>query len=451
MKLTKYNKKRNFNITNEPIGKETKSHKKLKFCVQHHLARKDHYDLRLEYNGTMPSWAVPKGPSYNPKDKRLAIHVEDHPLSYRTFEGTIPAGEYGGGVVMLFDEGYYEPIKYEKNLIKFILHGKRFKGMWTLTHFKDDNWLLIKDKDYFENYIDVRKYKRSIKTGRTFKEIENNSKSKTIEITNKDKKIIDNITKNDIFNYYKKIADRMLPYIENRPISVIRAPSGVKNGTFFKKHLENKNGYLEKINITSKSDKNKDYYYILDELGLLSEIQMNSYEFHLWGSNASKINAPNMMVFDLDPDEKLPIEVLRKGVKDIKKILDNLNLRSFLKTSGGKGYHIVVPFKSGLTWTKFYKIAENVALLMESTYPDKYTTNIRKEKRKGKIFIDYLRNQKGATSVAPYSIRLKKNAPVSMPISWKDLDKIAPNEITMDKAIKLIKKKDPWKDFFTSN
>ena len=154
---------------------------------------------------------------------------------------------------------------------------------------------------------------------------------------------------------------------------------------------------------------------------------------------------------DFDPDEKLPIEVLRKGVKDIKKILDNLNLRSFLKTSGGKGYHIVVPFKSGLTWTKFYKIAENVALLMESTYPDKYTTNIRKEKRKGKIFIDYLRNQKGATSVAPYSIRLKKNAPVSMPISWKDLDKIAPNEITMDKAIKLIKKKDPWKDFFTSN
>ena len=323
--------------------------------------------------------------------------------------------------------------------------------MWTLTHFKDNNWLLIKDKDYFENYIDIKKYKRSIKTGRTFKEIENNSKNKTIEITNGNKKIIDSITKNDIYNYYKKVADRMMPYIENRPISVIRAPSGVKNGTFYKKHLENKDGYLEKINITSKSDNKKDYYYILDNLGLLSEIQMNSYEFHLWGASASKINSPNMMVFDLDPDEKLPIDALRQGVKDLKKILDNLNLKSYLKTSGGKGYHIVVPIYTKITWTKFYKISENIALLMESTYPNKYTTNIRKDARKGKIFIDYLRNQKGATSVAPYSIRLKKNAPVSMPIAWNELDKIKPNEITMDKAIQRLKKKDPWEDFFTSN
>lgn len=451
LKLTKYNKKRNFSKTKEPIGKISKPNKKLKFCVQHHLAKKDHFDLRLEHNGTMPSWAVPKGPSYNPKDKRLAVHVEDHPISYRTFEGTIPAGEYGGGTVSLFDEGYYEKVKYEKNLIKFILHGKRLKGMWTLTHFKDNNWLLIKDKDYFENYIDIKKYKRSIKTGRTFEEIKNNSKNKTIEITNKDKKIIDNITKNDIINYYKKVENRMMPYLENRPISVIRAPSGVKNGTFYKKHLENKDGYLEKINITSKSDKEKDYYYILDKLGLLSEVQMNSYEFHVWGANASKINSPNMMVFDLDPDEKLPIDTLRQGVKDLKEILDNINLKSYLKTSGGKGYHIVVPINTKISWTKFYKISENIALLMESTYPDKYTTSIRKDKRKGKIFIDYLRNQKGATSVAPYSIRLKKNAPVSMPIAWNELDKIKPNEITMDKAIQRLKKKDPWEDFFTSN
>ena len=243
-----------------------------------------------------------------------------------------------------------------------------------------------------------------------------------------------------------------MPYLENRPISVIRAPSGVKNGTFYKKHLENKDGYLEKINITSKSDKEKDYYYyILDKLGLLSEVQMNSYEFHVWGANASKINSPNMMVFDLDPDEKLPIDTLRQGVKDLKEILDNINLKSYLKTSGGKGYHIVVPINTKISWTKFYKISENIALLMESTYPDKYTTNIRKDARKGKIFIDYLRNQKGATSVAPYSIRLKKNAPVSMPIAWNELDKIKPNEITMDKAIQRLKKKDPWEDFFTSN
>lgn len=450
-KLTKYNNKRNFNITSEPIGKILKNNKKLTFCVQHHIARKDHFDFRLEYNGTMSSWAIPKGPSYNPKDKRLAIKVEDHPISYKNFEGTIPKGEYGAGTVMLFDLGYYKIIKYEKNLIKVILYGKRLKGMWTLTHFKDDNWLLIKDDDFYENHIDITKYKRSIKTNRTMKEIKDNEKKKEILLTSPNKKIIGNITKNVIFNYYKKVAPYMMPYLENRIISVVKAPSGINNKIFFKKHLENQKRYLEKINISSKNDKEKDYYYILDEIGLLSEVQMNSYEFHIWGSNASNKNKPNMMVFDLDPDKSLSLDKLRLGVKYLKEILDNLNLKSFLKTSGGKGYHICIPFKNNLTWKKFYKISEDIANIIENTHSELFTTNNRKEKRKNKIFIDYLRNQKSATFVAPYSIRLRKNAPVSMPIAWNELDKIKPNEITIYKAIKRLKKKDPWKDFFTSN
>lgn len=450
-KLTKYNNKRNFNITSEPIGKISKKNKKLTFCAQHHIARKDHYDFRLEHNGTMSSWAIPKGPSYNSKDKRLAIKVEDHPISYKNFEGTIPKGEYGAGTVMLFDLGYYEIIKYEKYLIKVILYGKRLKGMWTLTHFKDDNWLLIKDDDFYENYIDITKYKRSIKTNRTMKEIKGNEKKKEILLTSPNKKIIGNITKKVIFNYYKKVAPYMMPYLENRIISVVKAPSGINNKIFFKKHLENQKRYLEKINISSKNDKEKDYYYILDEIGLLSEVQMNSYEFHIWGSNASNKNKPNMMVFDLDPDKSLSLDKLRLGVKYLKEILDNLNLKSFLKTSGGKGYHICIPFKNNLTWKKFYKISEDIANIIENTHSELFTTNNRKEKRKNKIFIDYLRNQKSATFVAPYSVRLRKNAPVSMPIAWNELDKIKPNEITIYKAIKRLKKKDPWKDFFTSN
>lgn len=441
-KLTKYNSKRNFNKTKEPIGKLSKKRKKLTFCIQHHLARKDHYDLRLEHNKTMPSWAIPKGPSYNPNDKRLAIKVEDHPLSYKTFEGTIPKGEYGGGTVMLFDIGTYEIIKYEKNLIKVIFHGQRLKGMWTLTHFKDNNWLLIKDKDYFKNYIDIKKYKRSIKTNRTMKEIANNEKKKTITITNPSKKIIGNITKQQIYSYYEKIAPRMMAYLENRLISTIRAPYGTTKEIFYKKHLENSHGFLEKLG---------NYYYILDTIALLSEVQMNSYEFHIWGSNATKNNYPNMMVFDFDPDEKLSLETLRLGVKYLKEILDNLNLKAFLKTSGGKGYHVVIPFRTKITWKKFYKISEDIANILVNTYPDIFTTNIRKNNRHNKIFIDYLRNQKSATSVAPYSIRLKKNAPISMPISWQELDKIKPNEITINNVFKRLKKKDPWEDFFTSD
>lgn len=441
-KLTKYNSKRNFNKTKEPIGKLSKKRKKLIFCIQHHLARKDHYDLRLEHNGTLPSWAIPKGPSYNPNDKRLAIKVEDHPLSYKTFEGIIPKGEYGGGTVMLFDIGTYEIIKYEKKLIKAIFHGHRLKGMWTLTHFNNTNWLLIKDKDYFKNYIDIKKYKRSIKTNRTMQEITNNEKKKTITITNPSKKIIGNITKQQIYSYYEKIAPRMMPYLENRLISTIRAPYGTTKEVFYKKHLENSQGFLEKLG---------NYYYILDTIALLSEVQMNSYEFHIWGSNASKNNYPNMMVFDFDPDEKLPLKTLRLGIKYLKEILDNLNLKSFLKTSGGKGYHVVIPFRTQITWKKFYKISEDIANILVNTYPDIFTTNNRKENRHNKIFIDYLRNKKSATSVAPYSIRLKKNAPISMPISWQELDKIKPNEITINNVFKRLKKKDPWEDYFTSN
>lgn len=343
---------------------------------------------------------------------------------------------------MLFDIGTYEIIKYEKNLIKVIFHGQRLKGMWTLTHFKDNNWLLIKDKDYFKNYIDIQKYKRSIKTNRTMQEITNNEKKKTITITNPSKKIIGNITKQQIYSYYEKIAPRMMPYLENRLISTIRAPYGTTKEVFYKKHLENSHGFLEKLG---------NYYYILDTIALLSEVQMNSYEFHIWGSNASKNNYPNMMVFDFDPDEKLPLKTLRRGIKYLKEILDNLNLKSFLKTSGGKGYHVVIPFRTQITWKKFYKISEDIANILVNTYPDIFTTNIRKENRHNKIFIDYLRNQKSATSVAPYSIRLKKNAPISMPISWQELDKIKPNEITINNVFKRLKKKDPWEDYFTSN
>lgn len=181
--LKKYNSKRDFNKTSEPIGKKQNSKKKLKFCVQHHLARKDHYDFRLELDGVLLSWAVPKGPSYNIKDKRLAVHVENHPISYRNFEGTIPEGEYGGGTVMLWDEGYWCPYgepkeDYKKGNLKFELKGSRLKGRWTLIYFKDDNWLLIKEKDEYQEFDDINLFNTSIKTGRTMEEIAKERKKK---------------------------------------------------------------------------------------------------------------------------------------------------------------------------------------------------------------------------------------------------------------------------------
>lgn len=464
--LKKYNEKRNFNKTKEPVGKKDKSNKKLRFVVQHHLARKDHFDFRLEWNGTLKSWAVPKGPSYNTKDRRLAIMVEDHPISYRTFEGTIPKGEYGGGTVMVWDEGYWYPTTnipkdFNTKMVKFILKGKRLKGEWTLVHFNEDNWLLIKEKDEFHEFDDITKLNKSIKTGRTMKEIENNIKIKKtttapsknivedITITNPQKIIFKSpkVTKMDLVMYYQKVVTRMLPFLENRIISTIRCPEGINGDIFFKKHLENKNKGIGMIKIDNESNKKEDYYYIKNSMGLISEVQMNSFEFHTWGSTVKHLERPDIMVFDLDPDEKLNINKLREGVKDLKSILDKLELKSYLKTSGGKGYHVLVPIK-GMNWQKFRETSKNIAMLMEATWPDKYTSNIRKNSRKGKIFIDWVRNTRGSTSVTPYSIRLRKGCPVSMPIKWNELDKVKPNEIGINEAIKRLKRKDPWEDFF---
>lgn len=447
--LKKYHAKRNFVKTKEPEGKvENKRTKKLKYCIQHHLARKDHYDLRLEWGGVFVSFAVPKGPSFNPKDKRLAIKVEDHPLNYGNFEGCIPKGEYGGGTVMLLDKGTWipdYPPQFTK-IIKFTIKGKRLKGKWSLIPFKDNNWLLIKEDDEYANKISIEEFQTSIKTGRTMAEIVNGkiNNLKNVNVTNPDKIIYEKekITKIDIVNYYQKVEKRMMPFLDNRLISTVRCPNGMKNEKFFMKHLNTDNKELGK-----KMIKHKDYYYLKNSFGLLSEVQMNSYEFHIWGSKQNSLKKPDILVFDLDPDEGLNIKKVRDGVRDLKKILDELKLPAYLKTSGGKGYHIYIPLKTS-SWKKTEKIAKNIADLMITKWPDKYTTNMRKEKRKGKIFIDYFRNKMGSTSVCPYSLRLKDKATVSCPIYWKELDTIKPNSITIKNIGERLRKKDPWTDFF---
>ncbi len=185
-KLSLYLEKRDFNKTAEPYAAESgakESDIALRYVIQHHLASRDHYDFRLEWRGVLLSWAVPKGPSMDPSDKRLAVMVEDHPLSYRDFEGTIPKGQYGGGTVMLWDEGFWLPLNdTEKGLkdgsLKFFIAGQRLKGGFALARMKDKdgkpdkNWLLIKEKDkYAENGSGIAGFTDSVRTGRTMEEI----------------------------------------------------------------------------------------------------------------------------------------------------------------------------------------------------------------------------------------------------------------------------------------
>src|SRR6476646_4630038 len=185
MSLSLYNKKRHFDKTSEPKGKEKSSKGALRFVVQKHDASSVHYDFRLEMEGVLKSWAVPKGPSLNPGDKRLAMMVEDHPFDYRNFEGVIPANEYGGGTVIVWDEGTYELADAEdlsrseqeeillqalhKGRVSFVLHGKKLKGQFTLMQMRvksEKTWLLIKKNDDFSREEDITQNERSAKSGK---------------------------------------------------------------------------------------------------------------------------------------------------------------------------------------------------------------------------------------------------------------------------------------------
>ena len=197
MSLTLYKKKRSFKKTPEPEGKKrSQSKSKLRFVVQKHDATQLHYDFRLEMEGVLKSWAVPKGPSLNPDDKRLAMMVEDHPYDYRTFEGTIPEGNYGAGTVMVWDEGIYEAMGYDeestkdqekillaelkKGDVKIVLHGEKLKGAFGLVKMHkgapgkgngENAWLLIKKKDDEASDIDITKKDKSVKTKRSLTQI----------------------------------------------------------------------------------------------------------------------------------------------------------------------------------------------------------------------------------------------------------------------------------------
>ncbi|MDP4159949.1 MAG: DNA ligase, partial [Bacillota bacterium] len=151
------------------------------------------------------------------------------------------------------------------------------------------------------------------------------------------------------------------------------------------------------------------------------------------------------------PDEGMDLSRVRQGVRDTKTILAELSLNSYLKTSGGKGYHVVVPLKPAVAWDGFHDFARRVAEVMEQKWPDRYTSNVRKAKRTNKIFIDWIRNGRGATSIAPYSLRARKGAGVSMPIAWDELDTVAPNGVDMAEALRRICGNDPWQDFFRNN
>ncbi len=818
--LETYHKKRDFNLTKEPRGKARRSRGDL-FVVQKHDARRLHYDFRLEMDGVLKSWAVTRGPSLVPGEKRLAVHVEDHPLEYAGFEGTIPKGEYGGGTVIVWDSGQWTSVgdarkNYKKGHLEFELSGDKLKGRWHLVRMhgkpgeKRENWLLIKGEDEFSREADdpdiLEEKPQSVKTGRVIADVEHEApgwSSKTgplnknraakegnavpssrrakkaamppfiepqlatlvsaapggsrwiheikfdgyriqahvadgkvvlysrsgldwtkkfgrsivndllatgvqnaifdgeivvenkaglsdfsalqsdlsdgrsdrfafyifdllyqdgrdlrqvplverkslltklishasrtlryseafdadgdavfknacglglegivsklsdapsisgrskgwrkskcigrqefviagfvpststsraigslllgvqekkglvpvgrvgtgfsvklakdlytkltsirqeqspfaIELTAEEKRGAifvkpqmvaevefrawtadrrlrhasfrglrddktaeevtldksampsqpyrtsheetdvklthpdrvywpeEGITKQGLVDYYAEVWSRIEPFVVNRPLALLRCPTGIDGQHFFQKHAwKGLNEHIVEVNDPSEKDE-EPYIAIKDFDGLIGLVQAASLEIHPWGSSLKDWELPDMLTMDLDPGEGVAWERVIDGAFETKERLEKHGLTTFVKTSGGKGLHVVVPLKPKANWDSLKTFTKSIADEMAADSPDRYVSTISKAKRNGKILIDYLRNQRGMTAVAPYSPRARPGAAVSMPLAWNELNPaIGPAHFTiLNTATRLeVLKLDPWYDF----
>lgn len=250
--------------------------------------------------------------------------------------------------------------------------------------------------------------------------------SSKIKITNPDRLIFpaSKVTKGDLADYYAAIGPVMAPWALDRPISLVRCPQGRGKKCFFQKHDAGSFGdQVGQIDIREKDGGVEPYLFAPTIDALVACVQMGTIEFHGWGSRVDDVEKPDRLVFDLDPDEGLEFGDVRRAAHDIRRTLDDLGLTSFAMLSGGKGLHVVVPLTPQAEWPAVKDFARRFALALSANEPDRFIGTMSKAKRKGRIFIDWLRNQRGATAVLPYSARAREGAPVAAPIGWDELDK----------------------------
>jgi bifunctional non-homologous end joining protein LigD len=524
--LKTYRTKRRFDVTPEPRG-SIASAGGHRYVIQKHAARRLHYDLRLELDGVMKSWAVTRGPSLVPGEKRLAVHVEDHPIEYNAFEGTIPKGQYGGGTVMIWDRGRWYPEGdpgkgYRQGRLTFRLDGEKLHGRWYLVRMhprageRQDSWLLIKADDDAARSArapDILEEEPwSVATKRSLDEIAQGkparkrrpkiakksaeraiakqagrSRTKTttaksgrarrsaqparqasavkrskpvarkparaapvdraVELTHPDRVYWKDVgvTKQELADYYRDIWDHMAPHVTGRPLALLRCPDGASGQCFFQKHAHET---FNQGHIVRQRSRGEEIIAIEDLDGMIALVQAGVLEVHVWGSTLKHIDACDRMVFDLDPGPGVSLTEVVAATKETRARLAALKLESFVKTTGGKGFHVMVPL-SGEDWDRTKEFAHALALAMEADAPDRYVSKMTKSKRKGRIFIDYLRNGRGATSVTAYSTRARAGAPVSTPVDWSELSaRLAPDKFTVRNLHQRLarQRQDPWRD-----
>lgn len=257
------------------------------------------------------------------------------------------------------------------------------------------------------------------------------------------------VTKEQLARYYQEVAETLLPHIADRPLTLVRCVDGSGKPCFYQKHSNQMMRGLDSVDVVNRKTGEREPYITLNTRESIVQLaQIGVLEVHPWGAKNEAMEQPDRIIIDLDPDPSIDWTTVAASAKEIRKRLQKLGLKSFVKTTGGKGLHVVVPIRPEQEWPEVKAFAHQFVISMERDFPGQFLTKMSKAARVGKIFLDYLRNDRGATAVAPYSPRARIGLPVAMPLSWSELDESVPPRFLVSDIQEWRKRlsRDPWKE-----
>lgn len=493
--LGTYRAKRDFAKTREPAGgkvrgtaaaRRRRRPSAARFVVQRHRARRLHYDFRLEIDGVLVSWAVPKGPTLDPKARRAAFHVEDHPLEYIDFEGVIPKGQYGGGDVIVWDSGTWEPhdttdpaAAIAAGELHLDMYGEKLRGRFVIVRTKTDaggkeEWLLLHKRDEFAvDGWDAEDHLRSVLSGRTNDEVKADPDrlwrsdlpaaqasiavktrfepaseaelaaldelgaagtwsvfGRELRVTNLDKVLYPArrgeaaVTKRDLLRYAAQIGPTVLPYLRRRAFNMHRYPGGAGTKGFWHKELpSHAPDWLPRWDNPEADPGETRTYLVVDEpAALVWAANFGALEWHAWTSLVDEPHRPTYALIDLDPGERTKWPELLELARLHRTALDHLGVEARPKLTGRRGIQIWIPIEPGPSFDDTREWVEGVSRAVGGVVPDLVSWKWQVNDRQGLARLDYTQNAINKTLVAPYSPRPAAGAPVSAPIDWDELE-----------------------------
>jgi bifunctional non-homologous end joining protein LigD len=485
-RLTPYRRKRDFARTPEPAGEPAgePGAGTRRFVVQRHRARRLHYDFRLEIDGVLVSWAVPKGPTLDPSARRAAFHVEDHPLEYFDFEGVIPAGQYGGGDVIVWDTGTWKPGKagdpaqaIADGELHVDMQGEKLRGRFVLVRTKSggsgkDDWLLLHKRDEFAvQGWDAEDHPRSVLSGRTNDEVKADPDrlwrsdqpldradvrlkpppvsadalteldslgdngiwhvfGRELKVTNLDKVLFparpgeEPVTKREFLRYTARIAPTAVPYLTRRAVNLHRFPNGAQTKGFWHKQLPDHAPKWLARWVDPEADKGEtNTYLVVDEpAALVWAANFGGLEWHGWTCRIEEPHQPTYALIDLDPGEATRWEDLLVLARLHRTAFEHLGITARAKVTGRRGIQIWVPIAPGPSFAETRAWVQRLSKTVGAVVPELVSWKWQRSDRSGLARLDYTQNAINKTLVAPYSPRPAPGAPVSAPIDWDELD-----------------------------